>query len=712
FYTDRVSSWTDRFVLMDTSSELHTYRLVIRGTDMRIEVDGEIKVHGQNAFWKKAAGNEPFIQFGSNSERATGEAVWQSVRLGVRKQAAPVTKTSVAITLSEPWPITRTDLKVKPTRPYVYNLGNGKLLMSIAQGQDAIHEPYGVMLSEDEGRTWNAVKDWDQTELAPLPMLPRKDGSVLGMSRWTWPQPDGTDRGHTVRWTGDLAEYISYESRLHLPSQFRPQTTPFTCERHAFENSDGSLLMAGYSKTGPSTPDAVRASKRYSHLLRSEDDGKTWRHYSVVGTGGEPSMAVTDENRMTAILRTGPFRPFVQSFSEDSGKTWSSPILLEVGSVCPDLVPMSNGLLACSYGRPAGCLMFSADEGRTWTSHHVITDKTGFNYSGIVEVRPGRLLYVHDGGGLQALTIDVKRAPSDLTSNAKSDPSNAGPEKTTRTQAATNTAPPKPTTDYALRTAKELKPTRTVIYKTLPDRKLELRLFESKGHKPTDRRPCFVAIHGGGWVAGSPDVVYCVASHFADQGWLGVSLQYRIQRAERGTTVFDCVRDGRSAIRFLRSHADELGIDPDQIVAGGRSAGGHIAAGMALFDGIDEAGEDSTISCVPNALALYSAVLDTSEQGYGKDTIGDRWAELSPLQHVLPGLPPTIILHGLRDTITPVAGAKAFAQELKKFENRYELILNERGNHSYMMRTEPLFKEAMRQTTDFLRTAGFAVPAN
>ncbi|HWA98909.1 MAG TPA: sialidase family protein, partial [Pirellulales bacterium] len=59
--------------------------------------------------------------------------------------------------------------------------------------------------------------------------------------------------------------------------------------------------------------------------------------------------------------------------------------------------------------RPASCLMFSIDEGRTWSSHHVISDKTGFNYSGIVEIRPGRLLYLHDGGGLQGLYIDVER---------------------------------------------------------------------------------------------------------------------------------------------------------------------------------------------------------------------------------------------------------------------------------------------------------------
>ena len=112
---------------------------------------------------------------------------------------------------------------------------------------------------------------------------------------------------------------------------------------------------------------------------------------------------------MTALLRTGPFKPFDQAFSEDGGKSWSTPLPLEEGSVSPDLVMMSNGLLACSYGRPSSCLMFSADGGRTWISHHVISVKTGFNYTAIAEISPGRLLYVHDGGGLQALYVDVER---------------------------------------------------------------------------------------------------------------------------------------------------------------------------------------------------------------------------------------------------------------------------------------------------------------
>jgi len=267
-------------------------------------------------------------------------------------------------------------------------------------------------------------------------------------------------------------------------------------------------------------------------------------------------------------------------------------------------------------------------------------------------------------------------------------------------------ATPKPVTDYALLTMKTLKPTRTVIYKKLPDRELDLHIFEPEGHQPTDRRPCFLAIHGGGWVAGVPDVMYCVTSDFAKRGWLAVSMRYRIARPERNTTVFDGVRDARSAMRYLRTHAAELGIDPAKIVAGGRSAGGHLAAATALFEGVDEPGEDTSVSCVPAALALYSAVLDTSEQGYGQATIGERWRELSPLLHVRAGLPPTLVMHGMRDTVTPVAGAKLFAEAMKKAGNLCQLVLDERGSHSYMMRKQPVFDKAMQKTVNFFAANG------
>jgi acetyl esterase len=247
-------------------------------------------------------------------------------------------------------------------------------------------------------------------------------------------------------------------------------------------------------------------------------------------------------------------------------------------------------------------------------------------------------------------------------------------------------------------------PTRRVVYKIVGGQKLELHLFEPAGHKPSDRRPCFVAIHGGGWVGGQPSRFYRFAAHFAKLGCVGVSVQYRLLNKTNNTTVFDCVKDGRSAVRYLRQHADELGIDPQMIVVSGGSAGGHVAAGTALFDGLDEPGEEVKVSCAPNALVLYFPVIDTSTAGYGNAKCGERWQELSPLHRVKAGAPPTLILHGTADTTTPFKGAKAFAEAMQKAGNRCDLIAHEGGRHGYLLASPELFHQAMQQTEDFLRS--------
>jgi photosystem II stability/assembly factor-like uncharacterized protein len=112
---------------------------------------------------------------------------------------------------------------------------------------------------------------------------------------------------------------------------------------------------------------------------------------------------------MMSVQRTSSFQPLRQTWSHDGGKTWTPLITLEEGSVSPDMVVMSNGVVACSYGRPGSNLMFSTDQGKTWTHHTVITDSGGFNYTALREVSPGRLLYIHDAPTLRALYVDVER---------------------------------------------------------------------------------------------------------------------------------------------------------------------------------------------------------------------------------------------------------------------------------------------------------------
>ena len=250
--------------------------------------------------------------------------------------------------------------------------------------------------------------------------------------------------------------------------------------------------------------------------------------------------------------------------------------------------------------------------------------------------------------------------------------------------------------------AQNLQPTREFVYKKSGTRDLHLYVFDPPGWKPGDRRSCFLTIHGGGWSGLSPRRQFPVADYFATRGMVAISVEYRLAQKGSGTDIFDCVKDARSALRYARSHAAELGIDPQRIVANGGSAGGHLAAGTALFGDLAEPGEDGAVSCIPNALVLFFPVIDTSEAGYGQARIGARWKEISPLHQVRPGAPPTLLFHGTGDTVTPFAGAKAFDEAMRAAGNRCELITHEGGIHGYLMRDKKLFDQTMARTAEFL----------
>lgn len=406
----QATSFTDRFIPLDTTNRFHTYRLVIRGTDMSMHVDGAQKVQGQNAFWKAADSPEPFIQFGSSAKTATGEAWWQSVKLGVRKSTATPKPAPVRITLGQSWEVPREE--VKQTRPYLYDMGRGLLLLSVAQGSDAFYEPYGLLKSTDAGKTWAVIPGLDQVDTTPLPCVRRPDGSILAISRWTRTQPDGSVVGKTTRLNSDATTFTMTDNRIILPQKYTNESKgdQIICERHIWNDDDGGITMVVWSRKSVKRADGRNNTERFCHLLRSTDEGKTWSHFSTIGPGGEPAVVRLSATEQTAVIRNGRTSPMLQVFSHDAGKTWTQPVTLEVGKVLPDLVLMSNGVLACSYGRPASCLMFSLDGGKTWPSHHVISDRTGFNYTSIREISPGRLLYMHDAPKITGLTIDVEKS--------------------------------------------------------------------------------------------------------------------------------------------------------------------------------------------------------------------------------------------------------------------------------------------------------------
>jgi len=249
-------------------------------------------------------------------------------------------------------------------------------------------------------------------------------------------------------------------------------------------------------------------------------------------------------------------------------------------------------------------------------------------------------------------------------------------------------------------------PSREIVYKTVDGHDLKLHIFDPDGFQTNDARPVFLVFHGGGWVGGNAKGFYPFAAHFAGLGLVGISVDYRLLKRGSRMTPAVCVKDGRSAVRFVRSHATELGINPDKIIVSGGSAGGHVAACIACCQGIDEAGEDITVSPAPDALVLYWPVLDISLEGYGNRIGGEHWQDISPLQLVRPGLPPTLIFHGSADPLVPFRGAEAFHEAMLRTGNRCELVIEPGAKHGYMMSNLHLFDGGMRRTDEFLKSIG------
>src|SRR5262249_32119537 len=123
----------------------------------------------------------------------------------------------------------------------------------------------------------------------------------------------------------------------------------------------------------------------------------------------------------------------------------------------------------------------------------------------------------------------------------------------------------KSTPVYASQIAMQIEATREVVYKTIEGRGLRLFVLQPQSWKAGDNRPCYVGIHGGGWTSGSPRSMYPFAQHCVEQGMVGISVEYRLYKPNTPVTVFECVKDVRSALRYIRAHATELGIDPQKI---------------------------------------------------------------------------------------------------------------------------------------------------
>lgn len=234
---------------------------------------------------------------------------------------------------------------------------------------------------------------------------------------------------------------------------------------------------------------------------------------------------------------------------------------------------------------------------------------------------------------------------------------------------------------------------RVETYKQVGDVKLNLYVFTPPNHRSSDSRPAIVFFFGGGWRNGTPAQFEEQCRYLASRGMVAITADYRVS-SRHGTKALQCVADGKSAIRWIRTNAARLGVDPNRLAAGGGSAGGHVAACTGTIAGLDEEGEDLSVSSRPDCLVLFNPALvlapvdektpfPPARMKDLEDRMGIAPEALSPYHHVSKGVPPTIIFHGTGDTTVPYATVELFAQRMKKAENTCRLVPFEGRAHGF-----------------------------
>jgi acetyl esterase/lipase len=183
---------------------------------------------------------------------------------------------------------------------------------------------------------------------------------------------------------------------------------------------------------------------------------------------------------------------------------------------------------------------------------------------------------------------------------------------------------------------------------------------------------------------------------------------YHVSQPE--ATVMEIVDDMHRAIRYIRHHAQEHGIDPDRLGVSGGSAGGHLSLMLATRGGPGSAASTDPVereSSAVQAVAIFYPVTDLVDLGSSTENPGDGgpplsfvkafgpqstnmavWKpisrEMSPLYHITTNLPPTLIFQGGADTLTPPEQSERFQKRARELGRTVEIVIRPGEKHGWL----------------------------
>lgn len=256
---------------------------------------------------------------------------------------------------------------------------------------------------------------------------------------------------------------------------------------------------------------------------------------------------------------------------------------------------------------------------------------------------------------------------------------------------------------------------RDVTYQTLPGYRpqiVDIYVPASKGP-----HPLILYIHGGGWIGGHTRHSGALAdfpkvlAQLASEGFVVASLEYRLSGEARFPAQ---LQDSNAALRFLRQHAADYGIDPARIGVWGGSAGGHLAALTAVTcrdTNLDPAA--ATDGCVQAAVTWYGvydfAGMTATPDGNaaGAKLLGcegacpaDRIRAVSPVTYIDAKDPPFLLIHGETDKVVPVDQSRKGEAALRKAGVKVESIYIPAVDHSFIGTTPEATRAATLRATN------------
>ena len=229
-------------------------------------------------------------------------------------------------------------------------------------------------------------------------------------------------------------------------------------------------------------------------------------------------------------------------------------------------------------------------------------------------------------------------------------------------------------------------PGKEFVYKTSHGQPQKIEVYFPKDHDPAkERLPAVLLFHGGGWSGGNLVQFRYACDYFAKRGLVAATADYYMHsESERaalgpgGKRKRACVTDAVSALRWFKQHADELGIDPERIVLGGGSAGGHIAMMATLNRSLDDPSDPTNIDTSVVGFLLFNPAFTTK----GRDNDD----EVDVFTHLKPGIAPSLFMFGEKDAWKPASDELVPA--LRKSGAQAKMLVADGVGHSFWMQPE------------------------